>query len=75
MIIISYFFSCGDVFIRRRSTIGKYIFVPLVSEFFIFFFSSTAPARRAIRPNLSTSKASAKLCFQRYFAAAGVIFQ
>lgn len=44
-------------------------------ELSISFSPSIAPARRTIRRDLPISKASAKPCFQWYFAAAGVIFQ
>lgn len=70
VIVISNFFSRDAYFITRGSIVKKYIFVFFISELSTFSSLSGTQLCRDF-----TSKGSAKPCFQRYFAAMGVIFQ
>lgn len=68
------FFVCiwrECVYSRRESLVEKCIFLSLSNPSLLLF---TSPRRESYPPWLS-SKGSAKPCSQRYFAAAGVIFQ
>lgn len=48
--------------------------VSLIREL-LYFLPFRDRSRRALLPPLLTSRKSAEPCFQRYFAAVGVIFQ